>query len=128
MERDWEQTWQGGSGGWIRHRAFGTALEHPVPRNTSDDEEGGGASAAAWPLGTASAAIGFAGASPLLETARGRGEAGDGGGANRTTGSVGGDARNLFGRWFCRWENWSCIIHHHICKIPLKNDSSIKYH
>ena len=89
MERDWEQTWQGGSGGWIRHRAFGTALEHPVPRNTSDDEEGGGASAAAWPLGTASAAIGFAGASPLLETARGRGEAGDGGGANRTTGSGG---------------------------------------
>ena len=72
-ERDWEQTGQGGSGGWIRHRAFGTALEHPVPRNTSDDEEGGGASAAAWPLGTAAAAIGFAGATPRAAATRRRG-------------------------------------------------------
>uniref|UniRef100_A0A0E0MPL4 Uncharacterized protein n=1 Tax=Oryza punctata TaxID=4537 RepID=A0A0E0MPL4_ORYPU len=67
-ERDWEQTAQGGSGGWIRHRALGTALEQPVPRNTSEEEEeddGAGvppspvdaAATAAWPLGT-EAAIG----------------------------------------------------------------------
>jgi hypothetical protein len=65
-ERDWEQTAQGGSGGWIRHLALGTALEQPVPRNTSEDEDGGGdgdggvpsQAVAGWPLGMA-AAIGF---------------------------------------------------------------------
>lgn len=64
--RDWEQTAQGGSEGWIRHRALGTALEQPVPRNTSEDEDedGGGSgglsspAADGWPLGTA-AAIGL---------------------------------------------------------------------
>ena len=65
-ERDWEQTAQGGSGGWIRHRALGTALQQPVPRNTSEDEDGDGGGdgglpsreVAGWPFGTA-AAIGF---------------------------------------------------------------------
>ena len=66
-ERDWEQTAQGGSGGWIRHRALGTALEQPVPRNTSEDEDGDGGvpsrEVAGWPFGTTAAAmVGFAGA------------------------------------------------------------------
>jgi hypothetical protein len=75
-ERDWEQTGHGGSEGWIRHRALGTALEHPVPRNTNDDDEAcaGGVSspaAAVCPLGTAAAAIGLC----RSETANSREEA-----------------------------------------------------
>ena len=61
-ERDWEQTAQGGSGGWMRHRALGTALEQPVPRNTSEDKDGDGGvpstAVAGCPFGTA-AAIGL---------------------------------------------------------------------
>ena len=34
---DWKQTWQGGSEGWIKHNALGTALEQPVPRKISAD-------------------------------------------------------------------------------------------
>lgn len=37
MDNALEQTEQGGSEGWIRHLAFGTALEQPVPRKISAD-------------------------------------------------------------------------------------------
>ena len=37
MDKDWGQTGQGGSEDWIKHIAFGTALEQPVPMNISDD-------------------------------------------------------------------------------------------
>lgn len=50
--RDWEQTGQGGSEGWIKHKALGTALEHPVPRNIKADFDG-----SAMPPFSATAAI-----------------------------------------------------------------------
>lgn len=38
-ERAVEQTVHGGSDGWIRHRASGSAPEQPVPRKMSDEDD-----------------------------------------------------------------------------------------
>ena len=50
-----EQTVHGGSDGWMRHRASGSAPEQPVPRKMSDedddDDDDGEATAAAAPVG-----------------------------------------------------------------------------
>lgn len=44
-----EQTVHGGSDGWIRHRASGSAPEQPVPRKMSDEDDE--ATAAEPPVG-----------------------------------------------------------------------------
>jgi hypothetical protein len=103
-ERDWEQTAQGGSGGWIRHLAVGTALEQPVPRNTSEDEDGGGdgdggvpsQAVAGWPLGMA-AAIGLGLVCRSETTAGGETERYVEGNGTREVGL--GGATSLFGRY-----------------------------
>jgi hypothetical protein len=52
-ERAVEQTVHGGSDGWMRHRASGSAPEQPVPRKMSDDDDDddGEATAAEAPVG-----------------------------------------------------------------------------
>jgi len=60
-----EQTVHGGSDGWMRHRASGSAPEQPVPRKMSDedddddDDDDGEATAAEAPVG-----LGRVGAGP----------------------------------------------------------------
>lgn len=87
---------------------MGTALEQPVPRNTSEEEDGGGAGvppspATEWPLGT-EAAIGGEDEASLL-SAGDRGDDDDEsvrGGETETESGGEEKMRKWFGRSFCR--------------------------